>query len=336
MPKINRPRKGSLAYSPRKRAKSHIPKYQSWADSDGEPTLQGIAGYKVGMTHVIMVDDHKYSPTEGKDIVVPVTIVEIPPMKVAALRAYTHDSYGNHAMTEVWAKELDGDLKRRLTFAKEHDQTGTIEKITTGVKEGEVHDLFVLAHTLPERVSGIPKKAPDLMEIRIGGKDLQKRLDYGLTLLGMEIQPSSFVGEGTYVDVTAITKGKGTQGPVKRWGIKLRKRKHAVGRERHVGNLGPWHPHHVRWQVPQLGQMGYQQRTEFNKRLLKVGTSGAEVTPAGGFLHYGLVRNPYLVIKGSIPGPVKRLVRVRPAVRMGEHKARVPVIEFLSTQSKQG
>jgi LSU ribosomal protein L3P len=139
-----------------------------------------------------------------------------------------------------------------------------------------------------------------------------------------------------YVDVTAITKGKGTQGPIKRWGVKLRKRKHAVGRERHIGNLGPWNPHHIRWQVPQLGQMGYQQRTEFNKRLLKIGTKGEEVTPAGGFLHYGLVRNPYLVIKGSIPGPVKRLVRVRPAVRLGEHKVRVPVIEFVSTQSKQG
>jgi large subunit ribosomal protein L3 len=139
-----------------------------------------------------------------------------------------------------------------------------------------------------------------------------------------------------YVDITAITKGKGVQGPVKRWGIKLRKRKHAVGRERHIGNLGPWHPHHVRWQVPQLGQMGFQQRTEFNKRLLKIGERGDDVTPAGGFLHYGLVRNPYLVIKGSIPGPTKRLVRVRPAIRTGEHKIRVPVIEFVSTQSKQG
>jgi large subunit ribosomal protein L3 len=336
MPKTNRPRRGSLAYSPRKRAKSPIPRYQSWADPQGEPTLQGIAGYKVGMTHVIMVDDHKFSPTEGKDIMVPVTIVEIPPMKVAALRAYTFDSYGAHAMTEVWAEAQDRDLSRRISLPKEHDRPAAIEKITAGIKEGAVCDVFVLAHTIPDRVSGIPKKVPDLMEIRIGGKDLQKRFDYGLSILGTEIQPSGFIDEGTYVDVTAITKGKGTQGPVKRWGVKLRKRKHAVGRERHIGNLGPWNPHHVRWQVPQLGQMGYQQRTEFNKRLLKVGTSGEEVTPAGGFLHYGLVRNPYLVIKGSIPGPVKRLVRVRPAIRRGEHKVRVPVIEFVSTQSKQG
>ena len=40
------------------------------------------------MTHVIMVDDHKSSPTEGKEIMVPVTVIEVPMMKVAAIRAY--------------------------------------------------------------------------------------------------------------------------------------------------------------------------------------------------------------------------------------------------------
>jgi len=39
------------------------------------------------MTHVIMVDDHKSSPTEGKDVMVPVTVVEVPPMRVAGVRA---------------------------------------------------------------------------------------------------------------------------------------------------------------------------------------------------------------------------------------------------------
>jgi len=56
------------------------------------------------MTHVIMVDDHKSSPTEGKEIMVPVTVIEIPSMKVAAIRAYSRDTYGKHALTEVWAR----------------------------------------------------------------------------------------------------------------------------------------------------------------------------------------------------------------------------------------
>src|SRR5512136_3184499 len=118
MPKINRPRRGSLAFSPRKRAKSPIPKYQSWPVYEGAPILQGFAGYKVGMTHVVMVDDHKNSPTEGKGIVVPVTVVEVPALKVAALRAYTTGTFGPRAYAEVWAEALDGALDRRLTMPK--------------------------------------------------------------------------------------------------------------------------------------------------------------------------------------------------------------------------
>jgi large subunit ribosomal protein L3 len=174
------------------------------------------------------------------------------------------------------------------------------------------------------------------MEIRIAGDDLAKRFEYGKAILGQEVKVDSVVQPGQYVDITGVTKGKGTQGPVKRWGVKLRKRKHRVGRARHVGTLGPWHPHHIRWQVPAMGQLGYQQRTEFNKRLLRIGEDGGEITPAGGFLHYGQVRNTYVLIKGSIPGPAKRLIRIRPAVRQGEHKFRVPAIEFVSVESKQG
>ena len=152
-----------------------------------------------------------------------------------------------------------------------------------------------------------------------------------------EVTLGSTIQVGAYADVTAITTGKGTQGPVKRWGTCLRKRKHSRGgKERHIGTLGPWNPHHVRWQVPQMGQMGYQQRTEFNKRILRIGEDGKDVTPAGGFLHYGVLRSQYVLIKGSVPGPVKRLVRIRPAVRQGEHAIRSPVIEYVSLQSKQG
>jgi large subunit ribosomal protein L3 len=82
--------------------------------------------------------------------------------------------------------------------------------------------------------------------------------------------------------------------------------------------------------------MGFQQRTEFNKRILKVGENAKEITPAGGFLHYGLINNPYVLVKGSIPGPIKRLVRIRPAIRQGEHVVRTPAIQHVSVQSKQG
>ena len=337
MPKINRPRRGSLAFSPRKRAKSPIPKYQSWPLSEGAPVLQGFAGYKVGMTHVIMVDDHKSSPTEGKEIMVPVTVIEVPMMKVAAIRAYSRDTYGKHAFTELWADQLDAVLGRRITLPKDYNKEAAQKKFTDALAAGLVAEIHAVTYTQPASLSGVPKKVPDLMEIKIGGADLKKIFEFAQGLLGKEVALTNVIQAGAYADITAITTGKGTNGAVKRWGIALRKRKHSVGgKERHLGTLGPWNPHHVRWQVPQIGQLGFQQRTEFNKRILKVSENASEITPAGGFLHYGVLKNPYILVKGSIPGPVKRLIRIRPAIRQGEHVVRLPAIQFVSTQSKQG
>jgi large subunit ribosomal protein L3 len=289
------------------------------------------------MTHVLMVDDHKDSPTEGKEIMVPVTIIEIPTMKVAAIRAYSHDTYGKHAFTEIWAEPLDSQLSRRVTVPKNYDSAAAKKKFTDALTAGTVVEIYALAYTQPASVSGIPKKVPDLMEIKVAGGDVAKQYEFVSELLGKEVQLNNVIESGAYADITAITIGKGTQGPVKRWGAMLRKRKHSVGgKERHIGTLGPWNPHHVRWEVPQSGQMGFQQRTEFNKRILKIGENGAEITPTGGFLNYGVLKNAYVVVKGSVPGPTKRLIRIRPAIRQGEHVVRSPAIQFVSVQSKQG
>lgn len=337
MPKINRPRRGSLAYSPRKRAKSPVPRYGSWPEYTGAPAVQGFAGYKVGMTHVIMVDDHKSSPTAGKDVMVPVTVVEVPPMRVAGVRAYGEDTYGKHPLTEAWTTELDEELSRRVNVPKNHDTAAALDTIKSAIGEGRVAELYALAYTRPMELTGVPKKVPDLMEMRIAGGSLDDQIAYAAGILGKEVTISGNLEVGEFVDVTAITTGKGTQGPVKRWGVQVRKRKHSRGgKKRHIGTLGPWHPHHVRWQVPQSGQMGYQQRTEFNKRIIKIGTNGDDITPAGGFLHYGLVRGPYVLITGSVPGPNKRLIRIRSAIRQGEQTIHTPAISFVSAQSQQG
>jgi large subunit ribosomal protein L3 len=142
--------------------------------------------------------------------------------------------------------------------------------------------------------------------------------------------------EGEFVDILAITKGKGFQGPVKRWGISLLPRKSDDGR-RQVGTLGPWSPPRIMWTVPSAGQMGYHQRTDFNKRILKIGSDGKEVTPSGGFLRYGSVRGEFIVLSGSVPGPTKRLLQLRRPVRL-RHGATTstPTITYISTASPQG
>lgn len=338
MGKIHRPRRGSLAYSPRKRAKREIPRIRSWPEEDETPKIQGFAGYKAGMTHITIVDDMPNSPTMGMEISVPVTVLETPPMKVAAIRAYTQTSYGKKAITEAWAVNLEKNLGRAIIIPKNHDTQAALKKIEELIAQNRVSELFVITYTLPDRVSGIPKKKPELMENRIAGGDLRARFEYAKQILGKEIDVTDVFAPGDFVDVFAITKGKGTQGPVKRWGIAIQKRKHSrTGKERHVGTLGPWNPAHISWRVPQMGQTGYHQRVDYNKRILKIGSAGVDITPKGGFLNYGIVRNSYIMLKGSVPGPVKRLIRLRPAIRLStEIPKNVPEITFISLESKQG
>ena len=329
--KYHRPRRGSLAFSPRKRAKSIIPRVRSWPECE-EVRMQGFAGYKAGMTHVIMIDDRKNSPTYGEEVVVPVTVVETPPMKVAAVRVYRKTQYGMSIAAEVWASNLDEFLGRRLNLPKKDPD---VEKLRSAMENGAA-EIRVVTYTQPYLITGVPKKVPDVMEHKIGG-DVGEALEYAISKLGNEISVSEVFKEGAIIDVISITKGKGFQGPVKRWGVITLDAKHArSSKHRRVGNLGPWNPHHVRWTVPQAGQMGFHQRTEYNKRLLKIGENGEEITPKGGFLHYGVIRTQYVLIAGSVPGSVKRLIRMRDAIRPPKAQYDGVNIVYVSTSSKQG
>ena len=115
MPKHNKPNRGSMAFSPRKRARSETPHISSWAAVEGDdPKILGFAGYKVGMSHIMAVDYRKKSTTAGQEIRMPVTIVEIPPMKVIGARGYIQDTYGLRTLTEAWEGKIDKDLERTL------------------------------------------------------------------------------------------------------------------------------------------------------------------------------------------------------------------------------
>lgn len=331
----HRPRRGSIAYSPRVRARSEIPRVRAWPMKK-EAKLMGFAGYKAGMSHVIMTDDVPNSLTSGMEISIPVTILEVPPMKVAAIRVYKNTTYGAAAIAEAWTTELDKELNRAIAVPKKHDLPAALAKIDQLIRDGIAKDLRVVMYTLPEKVTGIPKKKPEIMENNIGGTELKVRFEYAKTLLGKSVNISDVFTNGDIIDVQAITTGKGTQGPVKRWGIQLQKSKHSrAGSVREVGTLGAWHPSHVSWRVPQLGQTGYHQRTEFNKRIMQIGKDGKTVTPEGGILNYGIVRNDYVIIKGSVPGPAKRLVRMRPAIRQ-KKTLPAPELTYVSLESKQG
>ncbi len=333
MAKIHRPRRGSLSFSPRKRAKSEVPRIRSWLEKDNA-RMAGFAGYKAGMTHVIMIDDRPRSLTEGMEISVPVTVLEVPPMNVVAVRVYENFNGGMRPVGEAWAEELSPNLARVLTVPKKTRGTSFEDLQALG---DDIVDVRVLAHTNPALITGVPKKVPELMEMPMNGGSMADRLKTSQSLLGQTVPITGIFNLGDLIDVSAVTKGKGIQGPVRRWGIAIAKRKHKrTGKLRHVGNLGPWHPSHISWRVPQLGQMGYHQRTEYNKRLMFIGSDGEDISPAGGFPGYGLVRNQFVLIKGSLPGPIKRLVRMRHAIRPGMNFVKSPEFIYKSKESKQG
>ena len=77
-------------------------------------------------------------------------------------------------------------------------------------------------------------------------------------------------------------------------------------------------------------------RVEYNKRVLKMGDNGEEITPNGGFLHYGLVKNGYVLIHGSIPGPTKRLIKFSDPIRATHAEVEQPELTYISKESKQG
>ena len=92
MPSAKTPRSGSMQYWPRKRAKSHLARIRSW-DKGKEVKPLCFAGYKAGMTHVIMTDNRASTKTKGMDIFTPVTVIECPPMKVYSIRLYKKDKF---------------------------------------------------------------------------------------------------------------------------------------------------------------------------------------------------------------------------------------------------
>ncbi|XP_065870587.1 large ribosomal subunit protein uL3-like [Euphorbia lathyris] len=149
--------------------------------------------------------------------------------------------------------------------------------------------------------------------------------------------------------IIGVTKGKGYEGVVTRWGVTPLPRKTHRGL-RKVACIGSWHPARVSYTVARAGQNGYHHRTEMNKKIYKLGKSGneshsaitdydqtqKEITPIGGFPHYGVVKEDYLMIKGCCVGPKKRVVTLRQSLLNQTSRSALEEIKikFIDTSSK--
>ncbi len=323
MPRIRSPRRGSMQYWPRSRAADIVARIRNWPASK-DTKLLGFPGYKVGMTHVILTDNRPASITKNEDIQVPVTVLECPPVKVAAIMLYTQDAYGLHCSGQITTDKLDKELDRSLILPKKQTKQPSTKNIA---------EVRVMVHTQPKTM-GIGKKKPELLELGIGGTKAEDKLTFAQGILGKEIKITDVFTEGQLLDVTSITKGKGYQGPVKRFGVALRSHK-SEKTKRGPGSLGPWHGFKG-YRTPHAGQMGFQQRTEHNKHLLKVADDPTKINVKGGYLRYGLIKQQYALLRGSIGGASKRLVTLSiPRRAWPKHQKEVPTIVYTSLASKQ-
>ena len=116
---------------------------------------------------------------------------------------------------------------------------------------------------------------------------------------GQELTAELF-SEGTLVDVTGTTKGKGFAGTIKRWGFKSYRRTHGSHKnERRPGSVGACAtPSRIFKGKRMAGRMGHETNTVLS---LTIVSSDVE--------------NGILAIKGAIPGPKGGIVLVRSAVK---------------------
>lgn len=299
MAKLSRPRYGSLQFWPRKRAAKFVPRVNWSVVKSGEGFL-GFLAYKAGMATALVRDKTDKSMTVNKKIALPVTILEVPHMRIFSVRFYK----GGKVIKEAVVSN-DPILKRVVRVPK---QIQTIPDVK------EWSELRVIVYPVTKDLF---KKAPDFAEVAVRAQD---PLAFVRNHIGKDIRVQDFFKE-TLVDIRGLTRGKGLVGPVKRFGISLKSHKSEKG-VRRPGSLGPWHPARVTFRVPMAGQLGMFTRIQYNVPILLRSTVGDRIPVGHGFKHYGSVAGDYVAIVGSVQGAPKRVLLVTPSFRPTKKQAK--------------
>jgi len=362
--KYERPRHGSLGYLPRKRTKKHRGCIRSFPKDDPTKPIHFTAfmGYKAGMTHVVRELDRIGSKAHKKEIVESCTIIETPPLVVVGAAGYIETPTGLRTLTTVWAQHLSDECLRRFYKnwyrSKRKAFTQYQKKFYTNQNGPELVQreiarmkkyctvIRVIAHTQIGQV-GLKQRKAHIMEIQLNGGTVAEKVDFAHSWFEKKLTVDSVFNENEMIDAIAATKGKGFEGVTTRWGTKRLPRKTHKGL-RKVACIGAWHPSSIRFSVPRAGQNGYHHRTEINKKIFKIGKLGdaktefdltkKDISPMGGFPSYGVIKQDYLMLKGSCPGVRKRVITLRKSLlKQTKRVCSEPAnLKFIDTSSKYG
>jgi len=90
------------------------------------------------------------------------------------------------------------------------------------------------------------------MEIQVNGGTVAQKVDWAVSKFEQEVSVGEVFQNDEMIDTIAITRGKGTKGVVKRFGVARLPRKTHRGL-RKVACVGAWHPAAVKWTVARAG-----------------------------------------------------------------------------------
>jgi len=366
--KFSAPRHGSMGFVPKKRSIRHRGKAKAFPKDDRtKPVhLTAFISYKAGMTHVVREVDKPGSKVNKKEIVEAVTILETPPMVIVGIIGYIETPRGLRSLKTVWAEHIAEDCRRRLyknwyrskkkaftkTSKKWQDELGKkeIERDLAKIKK-YCKVVRVIVHTQMKLMRHRQKKA-HIMEIQLNGGSVADKVNWARERLEKPVTIDQVFLPDEMIDVIGVTKGKGYKGVTSRWHTRKLPRKTHKGL-RKVACIGAWHPSRVRFTVARAGQKGYHHRTEINKKIYRIGKSALTdkkngsteydltektVNPMGGFPHYGMVNQDYIMIRGCCIGPKKRVLTLRKSLithtkRFASEKID---LKFIDTSSKFG
>ena len=222
---------------------------------------KAILATKVGMTQIFNEDG----------TLTPVTVLQAGPCVVTQIKTVENDGYEAVQLGYVDKKE----------------------KIVNKDKSGKTRDL--VCHGLTKAEQGHFAKAG------VSGKRFVKEFRFenaGEFELAQEIKADIFEA-GDKIDATAISKGKGFQGAIKRHGQHRGPMTHGSKFHRHAGSNGAASdPSKVFKGKKMPGQMGNKKITIQNLEVVRVDAE-----------------NNLLLVKGSVPGPKKCLVTIKEAVK---------------------
>ncbi|KAJ3171144.1 60S ribosomal protein L3 [Geranomyces variabilis] len=362
--KFEHPRTGSLGFLPRKRAARHRGKCKSFPRDDPKKPvhLTAFLGYKAGMSHIVRDLDRPGSKMHKKEVVEAVTVIETPPMVIVGVVGYVQTPRGLRSLTTVWAEHLSDEIKRRFYKnwyrSKKKAFTKYSKKYTEGAKpivsqleriKKYCQVIRVIAHTQVRKVK-IGQKKAHVMEIQLNGGSIADKVDWAKEHFEKTVEISTVFEQDEMIDIIGVTHGKGFEGVTARWGTKKLPRKTHKGL-RKVACIGAWHPSRVMYSVPRAGQDGYHHRTEVNKKIYRVGKAGdkngasteydlteKEITPMGGFPHYGIVNEDWIMVKGSAAGVKKRVLTLRKSLLVHTKRSALEKVslKLIDTTSKFG